>query len=634
MTLGSERRTLKVLAAALVFVLGAQSIRFLFASITWYLRDTLHIGTIDLIPIALAPFILGAVFPIASRLLGARGALWSAVWMLALARTFNQIAADPAIDFWMAAAGTMAFVGALPLLLGFGREALVGGVLLGLAIDSAIKGMSLSLDLAYQSGLVAVLAVAVTSLAAIYVVTLAGPVERLGPGWGDGALLLGIGPLLMVQYLVLQNQGWVGEVVGMQAHQVPLRIALLNVFALLVVLRFGTVRWLVWPSVVVVVSAVLLAEGDAGAFNTLSLLAIPAAAIVWARMVADPDRDGMAASGFYLVTGMTLFVVLGLTYYLPIDLRLPFDSADVRVVVGVLVGLFGAFAALRSDDEQPAVDSSSWILAAGAAVLPLIALISGSVGDTAAPEDSSTVRVMSYNVHSAFNTEGVMDVEAIARVIEDSGATVVGFQEMPRGRLLSANTDLITLLQHRLGFEHVAFFGTTDPTWGNAVLSRFPIEDVNTEYLPRVDTPMQRGYLGAMLRIDDSRVLFISTHLQHVNDSDVHDEDPEADLYPVHHEQIATILDSWGGYEPAVLVGDFNARPGWQQIDEILDAGWIDSWVEAGTGDGFTANAADPRYRIDYVFHTPDLVAADVGVIPSQASDHFPVVADLRLGAS
>ena len=143
---------------------------------------------------------------------------------------------------------------------------------------------------------------------------------------------------------------------------------------------------------------------------------------------------------------------------------------------------------------------------------------------------------------------------------------------------------------------------------------------------------MRRGYLGADLLIGDETLLFISTHLQHVNDRSAHDEDPEADLYPVHTEQIGTILETWDGQTPAVLVGDFNARPGWAQIDELLAAGWVDSWAEAGDGDGFTANAARPRYRIDYIFHTPDLTATDIGVIQTQASDHFPVVADLAAG--
>jgi endonuclease/exonuclease/phosphatase family metal-dependent hydrolase len=127
----------------------------------------------------------------------------------------------------------------------------------------------------------------------------------------------------------------------------------------------------------------------------------------------------------------------------------------------------------------------------------------------------------------------------------------------------------------------------------------------------------------------DGEVLFISTHLQHINDPDTHDDDPEADLYPVHTEQLAVILEEWDGRQPAVLVGDLNARPSWRQVGELLAAGWVDVWSEAGSGDGFTANAAEPRYRIDYVFHTPDLATVEVEVIESQASDHFAVVADL-----
>jgi endonuclease/exonuclease/phosphatase (EEP) superfamily protein YafD len=140
---------------------------------------------------------------------------------------------------------------------------------------------------------------------------------------------------------------------------------------------------------------------------------------------------------------------------------------------------------------------------------------------------------------------------------------------------------------------------------------------------------MRRGYLGAIIRTGDRDILVISTHLQHVNDSSVHDDDPEGDLLPVHTEQINTILEDWGGVAPAVLMGDFNARPDWAQIEMVGAAGWVDSWAEAGTGEGFTSNAADPMYRIDYLFHTPDMTAVDAGVILSTASDHFAVVADL-----
>jgi endonuclease/exonuclease/phosphatase family metal-dependent hydrolase len=238
---------------------------------------------------------------------------------------------------------------------------------------------------------------------------------------------------------------------------------------------------------------------------------------------------------------------------------------------------------------------------------------------------------MSYNLHSAFDVDGGLDVEAIAQVIEDSEAEIVGLQEVPRGRLLSGTTDLLLQLQVRLGFEHIAYFGTTDPVWGNAILSRYPIVETEMKYLPLVGTPLRRGYLAAVVDIDGDDLLVISTHLQHVNDQDAHDLDPEADLLPVHSAQIMTILDTWNGRSPAVLMGDFNARPGWAQIDMLLDAGWVDSWLEAGIGEGFTSSAANPEHRIDFVFHTGDIDAVDAGVLNSTASDHFPVVVDLNL---
>jgi endonuclease/exonuclease/phosphatase family metal-dependent hydrolase len=282
----------------------------------------------------------------------------------------------------------------------------------------------------------------------------------------------------------------------------------------------------------------------------------------------------------------------------------------------------------RLPDGAP-TSEGTWLLAAGTVVLPVFALVAVALSSPVPAEAGAPLRFMTYNLHSAFNTDGAMGVEEIARVIEDSGAVVVGLQEIDRGRLLNANTDLFSLLKQRLGFEYAVFFGTTDPTWGNAIFSRYPITGTESEYLPLAGTPLRRGYLGANILLPGDRpILFISTHLQHVKDPDVAEVDPEGDLYPVHHEQIGKILQLWDGSSPAVLVGDFNAEPGWQQIEELISAGWADSWAENGIGDGFTWASSDPSTRIDYIFHTPDLSVLDVGVIPSLASDHIGIVAE------
>ena len=622
-------RTLNAVLGALVFVLGAQSIRFLFGSITWYLRDTVGIGTLNLIPIAIAPFLLGALIPLAGRWVGPRRATWLGLWLLVLARTANQVIGDPATDLWTSAVGTAAFVGLLPLVFSIGRSALVGGVLLGLAVDSAIRGISLSLDLAYQPGLGALLGVLGLCLAALYALRAANPSERQGAA-AAGWTLLGIGPFLFFEFLILQNQGWTSEVGGMAAPQAQLRIALLNVLALILVTRFEKSRALVSIALVAVLAAAVVAESGPLVFNLVTLVAVPAAGLVWSAFVPDPDSRGTAGSTVWLVGGMFVFVVVSLAYYVPMDIDLGFTQAHARLGVAALLAVFGLGAVVRRPASRPGVSNQAWAFAALGAVLPLLGLLTFST--SAPPEEArdGQLRVMAFNIHSSFGTDGTFDIDAIARVIEDARVDVVGLQEVPRGRLLSGVSDQVTLLQQRLGFEHVAFFGTTDPTWGNAILSRYPLRDVEKEKLPLAGTLLRRGYLAATVEAPGGEILFISIHLQHINDPAVHDDDPEADLYPVHNAQIEVILEEWGGRSRAVMVGDFNARPGWRQLEELLAEGWVDSWEEAGVGEGFTSNAADPRYRIDYVFHTPDLVASDVGVIISQASDHFAVVADLE----
>jgi endonuclease/exonuclease/phosphatase family metal-dependent hydrolase len=624
-----QQRISRILFAALVIVLGLQSMRFLFGSLSWYLRDTLGIGVLDLIPIAFAPFLLASLIPILARWVGSHRMLLFATSVLVLARLVNQIATDPAADFWSSSVATMAFVGLLPMLFGLGRSALVGGVLLGLAIDSAIRGLGLSLDLAYQPGWRAVIAVLAVSLGIAWAYNGIGGVEKAGVEWSRGLPLLAIAPFLFAQMLLLQSQGWTSAVTGVSGPTAQLRIALLNVVAVYLAYRLVGNRAVFAVCLGLVVVTILAAEGTALTYNLLTMLAIPAAGVVFAGLVPEPKAPETGASSFYLITTASLFLVFGLAYYVPLDMNLGFDAPAVRISAAILLALLGGISLARLP-KSASVGRVDWFFAAGAALLPVLAFLTAlGIETESAVDGSDPIRFVSYNVHSGFNVDGELDVTAISEVIADTRADVVGLQEVPRGQLLSANVDLLTLLQLELGFEHVAFFGTTDPAWGNAILSRFPIVDVDTDYLPRVGTPMRRGYLGAIVRTGDRDILVISTHLQHVNDSSVHDDDPEGDLLPVHTEQIDTILDEWGGNSPAVLMGDFNARPEWAQIEMIETAGWVDSWAEAGSGDGFTTNAADPMYRIDYIFHTADITAVDAGVILSTASDHFAVVADL-----
>jgi endonuclease/exonuclease/phosphatase (EEP) superfamily protein YafD len=63
----------------------------------------------------------------------------------------------------------------------------------------------------------------------------------------------------------------------------------------------------------------------------------------------------------------------------------------------------------------------------------------------------------------------------------------------------------------------------------------------------------------------------------------------------------------------------------------IAEAGFIDSWAEAGEGLGLTWPAIDPFERIDWIWHTPDLRATEATVQDTAASDHRPLFVKLEV---
>lgn len=80
------------------------------------------------------------------------------------------------------------------------------------------------------------------------------------------------------------------------------------------------------------------------------------------------------------------------------------------------------------------------------------------------------LRVATYNIHHAQGADGVLDLERIAQVLSDSGADVIGLQEVDRhwGER-SENLDQAAWLGERLGM-HVIYGANLDlaPTTAGA----------------------------------------------------------------------------------------------------------------------------------------------------------------------
>ncbi len=246
--------------------------------------------------------------------------------------------------------------------------------------------------------------------------------------------------------------------------------------------------------------------------------------------------------------------------------------------------------------------------------------------EPAAPD--RTVRVMSYNIHHGQGVDGRLDLPRIAAEIRESGADVIGLQEVDRhwsGR--SAFVDQAAELARMLRM-HVVYGANLDRDplqpgeprrqYGTAILSDAPIHDWRNTLLPRTGNLEQRGVLEALITVRGVPVRVFTTHLQHNSQAE-------------RIAQIAAVREIIGvPAESVVLTGDLNARPDTPEIAAITQ-GLVDAWAEAGVGDGYTLSAENPFARIDYVLHSADVVARSATVLSTVGSDHLPVTADLVL---
>jgi endonuclease/exonuclease/phosphatase family metal-dependent hydrolase len=238
------------------------------------------------------------------------------------------------------------------------------------------------------------------------------------------------------------------------------------------------------------------------------------------------------------------------------------------------------------------------------------------------------LKVLTYNIHHGRGLDRVLDLERIAAIIDESGADVVGLQEVDKHWSARSDwADQPAWFAQRLGTD-VAYAANLDlpplnpgelrRQYGTAILSRFPIKDFHNTLLPTYRGHEQRGLLEATIDVRGNDLRFADTHLTSYNKAERLD-------------QAKRVVNLLGASElPTVLVGDFNARPGALEIT-TLTAHWRDTWTEVGDGRGYTIKANKPTARIDYVLHSGGVLARSAEVITTYGSDHLPVFAELSL---
>jgi len=231
------------------------------------------------------------------------------------------------------------------------------------------------------------------------------------------------------------------------------------------------------------------------------------------------------------------------------------------------------------------------------------------------------MKIMSFNTQHCLNFKTKkIDFEVMANAILECGADIVGLQEMRGDGPDEEYTPQTEELSRLTGMTHYAFapaLHLSKGLYGNALLSRYPILSVENIPIPDPEgaTKARRYETRCILKAKLACGLTVMVSHFGLNA----DERQNA---------VETVLKNIE-LEKCVLMGDFNAGPQDAVLDPIRNV--MKDTADLFATPLFSWPSDEPKYKIDYLFATPDLevISADIPAIV--ASDHRPYIADILL---
>ena len=241
----------------------------------------------------------------------------------------------------------------------------------------------------------------------------------------------------------------------------------------------------------------------------------------------------------------------------------------------------------------------------------------------------ASFRAVTYNIIAG---DGGKGLRGVADVLRATNADIIALQEVDKGTRRSGRVDQPRRLAKLLGMHHVFrehFKFKTGGYFGLALLSRHPIKQVR-----------RHSVADSSLAILEATVAFpaanVKTYVVHFHPyANPLGDEVEATNRARRAELEKTRQLADKGSKPALVMGDFNT----------LGAELSEEFVDACSRAGPTWPTSSPKVpkavrwiagisgvRIDYIWASKDrLTVLDCYTVDTDASDHRPVVADLRL---
>jgi len=666
---------------AITIMFGLQNLRILIPTIVYVYGDAMGASTVQLGLYAVIVFLISFLFASLSRLIGIKIILILTISGICFIRLLEQIFSSPFVDLFLSTLGTAIFVLFIPSYLiymwniknsnksnnsDYKNGEYIIGIFFGFALDTALSGAFKTYDINWHSDIISFFIILILTLVQFYLLfnliketglfKKSMKIPRMEPSFLFSIPILGWGAFLFLQLLFFQNIGFETVISGLPQPIVLILITLGNIIAILFssfILRNLCKRWLlisvIVGAILLILSIPLIKIGGIIAVILLfigQLILASEFTFILKGLESRVTSNGSWRSTIFYGIGIMLFVAMIFVYYAGYDIKLPINNQIILpipagiLLICIAISLFRLYKRedinlsnkeennftnerikknyLKEEKITNLIKIDSKNISLIAIILILIFLLLVNVIGWKKPKSLTgsgyPVRVMTYNLHQGFDVRGYLGMEALAKTIETGNADIVALQEVSRGWFIDGSVDMLTWLSQRLNMPYI-YGPVGDPLFGNAILSKYPVLEYKNELLPKGDVPLQRGFLWVKIDLGNNEELFmIATHLHHV-DEDNHVRKP----------QIEAIVDYWGNHDETVILGDMNAKPHYPETQIYYNSGLLDTFNEAGTGNGFTYSSDNPDKRIDYIWISPDLAASDFVIPESTASDHLGI---------
>lgn len=245
---------------------------------------------------------------------------------------------------------------------------------------------------------------------------------------------------------------------------------------------------------------------------------------------------------------------------------------------------------------------------------------------------TSSLRLVTFNVHEFRSTEGEDSFRSFLATLRNLDPQIVGLQEVDLGKL----DEIKASLGPQYSVTHCAAGRHSNVQTGNVLITSLQIESTRSEMLPSYSDERCAIYSTIQIPETSHRLQVSVTHLDN--------SDPIT-----RRDELKVIRDSLGS-ENAVIMGDFNAvhpeatniksivaedrqqkRPetSFVEMQYLRKAGFIDSALAGGIS--MPLSTCWSGRTVDFIIASTmrNFTIVNHFTVPSVASDHIPVVAEL-----